>query len=139
MEAAGLQQRRRALAAAAFRCGRRACGVERALASATSLATPPRAWRSVVVMVVGIHVRACNNNTRERAGAQVVGVNVPHTAHIFYHDPGGGGSPLRFSARFSRIASVDGNRRAACASVSPGMTNGCVRVHLSCRLNGGNG
>ena len=142
VEAAGLQQRRAlgcALAATAFKFERSICGVERALALATSLATPPRAWRSVVV--VGISARACNNNTRVRrgTGAQVVGVDVPHTAHIFYHDPAGGGSPLRFSARFSRIASVDGNRRAACASVSPGMTNGWVRVHTSCRLKGGNG
>ena len=66
VEDAGLQQRRRALPlpAAAFRCERRACGVERALALATSLATPPRAWRSVVV--VGIGARVCNNYTRVR-------------------------------------------------------------------------
>ena len=58
VEAAGLQQRRAlgwALAAVVFRCERRACGVERALALATSLATPPREWRSVVV--VGIVAR----------------------------------------------------------------------------------
>ena len=58
VEVAGLQQRRAlgcALAAVTFRCERRVCGVERALALATSLATPPREWRSVVV--VGIVAR----------------------------------------------------------------------------------
>lgn len=59
VEAAGLQQRRAlgcVLAAAALRFERRACGVERALALATSLATPPRAWRSVVVVGIGVRV-----------------------------------------------------------------------------------
>ena len=74
---------------------------------------------------------------KERGGRANRGRGDVHIAHIFYH--GGGGSPLRFSIRFSRIASVDGNSRSACASVNPGITNGCVRVHTSCRLKGGNG
>lgn len=140
VDAAGLQQRRtlRWALAAGCRCERRVCGVKRVLALATSLATPPRAWWSVVV--VGMGVRACDSTrVRRKRSAQVVRVDVPHTAHIFYHGPGGGGSPLWLSARFSRIASVEGNKRVACASVSPGMTNGWVRVHTSWRLNGGNG